>query len=82
MDTMKSPGMVPDGQRGKITWLEAVRIPSGESYISVIKRLALIMRVRYEAVCTFLERNGLLGIIRGHEAQDAGFGHCHLFLLR
>ncbi|KAJ7595549.1 serine/threonine-protein phosphatase 2B catalytic subunit [Mycena floridula] len=27
----------------------------------------------YEAACQFLERNGLLGIIRGHEAQDAGF---------
>ncbi|TRM56652.1 Metallo-dependent phosphatase-like protein [Schizophyllum amplum] len=27
----------------------------------------------YEAACAFLERNGLLGIIRGHEAQDAGY---------
>lgn len=27
----------------------------------------------YEASCKFLERNGLLGIIRGHEAQDAGY---------
>lgn len=27
---------------------------------------------RYEAACQFLERNNLLGIIRGHEAQDAG----------
>ncbi|KAF8634699.1 hypothetical protein AX15_000756 [Amanita polypyramis BW_CC] len=27
----------------------------------------------YEAACKFLERNGLLGIIRGHEAQDAGY---------
>ncbi|KAF8869066.1 Metallo-dependent phosphatase-like protein [Infundibulicybe gibba] len=27
----------------------------------------------YEAACQFLERNGLLGIIRGHEAQDAGY---------
>jgi serine/threonine-protein phosphatase 2B catalytic subunit len=26
----------------------------------------------YTAACQFLERNGLLGIIRGHEAQDAG----------
>ncbi|KAK6992637.1 Metallo-dependent phosphatase-like protein, partial [Favolaschia claudopus] len=25
----------------------------------------------YAAACQFLERNGLLGIIRGHEAQDA-----------
>ncbi|KAH7908794.1 Metallo-dependent phosphatase-like protein [Hygrophoropsis aurantiaca] len=27
----------------------------------------------YEAACKFLERNSLLGIIRGHEAQDAGY---------
>ncbi|EGN94333.1 hypothetical protein SERLA73DRAFT_114496 [Serpula lacrymans var. lacrymans S7.3] len=27
----------------------------------------------YEAACKFLERNGLLGIIRGHEAKDAGY---------
>lgn len=27
----------------------------------------------YEASCQFLERNHLLGIIRGHEAQDAGY---------
>ncbi|KAF7333356.1 Serine/threonine-protein phosphatase [Mycena venus] len=27
----------------------------------------------YAAACQFLERNGLLGIIRGHEAKDAGY---------
>ncbi|KAJ6629337.1 Metallo-dependent phosphatase-like protein, partial [Mycena sp. CBHHK59/15] len=27
----------------------------------------------YAAACQFLERNSLLGIIRGHEAQDAGY---------
>ncbi|TFK63936.1 Metallo-dependent phosphatase, partial [Pluteus cervinus] len=27
----------------------------------------------YEAACQFLERNGLLGIIRGHEAQNDGY---------
>ncbi|KII85433.1 hypothetical protein PLICRDRAFT_178507 [Plicaturopsis crispa FD-325 SS-3] len=27
----------------------------------------------YTAACQFLERNQLLGIIRGHEAQDAGY---------
>ncbi|KAG7095065.1 hypothetical protein E1B28_005855 [Marasmius oreades] len=27
----------------------------------------------YEAVCQFLDRNHLLGVIRGHEAQDAGY---------
>lgn len=28
---------------------------------------------RYNAVCQFLERNNLLTLIRGHEAQDAGY---------
>ena len=28
---------------------------------------------RYEAVCAFLNRNNLLGVFRGHEAQDAGY---------
>ncbi|KAF8965423.1 serine/threonine-protein phosphatase 2B catalytic subunit [Flammula alnicola] len=27
----------------------------------------------YDAVCQFLDRNGLLTLIRGHEAQDAGY---------
>lgn len=27
---------------------------------------------RFEAVIKFLDRNELLGVIRGHEAQDAG----------
>lgn len=27
----------------------------------------------YDAACAFLDRTGLLGIIRGHEAQDAGY---------
>ncbi len=27
----------------------------------------------YEAVVKFLQRNDLLGVIRGHEAQDAGY---------
>jgi len=28
---------------------------------------------RYDAVCAFLNRNNLLGVFRGHEAQDAGY---------
>ena len=28
---------------------------------------------RFEAVTKFLERNSLLTVIRGHEAQDAGY---------
>jgi serine/threonine-protein phosphatase 2B catalytic subunit len=33
----------------------------------------LISVRRYEAVLKFLDRNDLLGVIRGHEAQDAGY---------
>jgi serine/threonine-protein phosphatase 2B catalytic subunit len=33
----------------------------------------LMSRCRYNAVIKFLERNALLGVIRGHEAQDAGY---------
>lgn len=32
-----------------------------------------LARIRYDAVCQFLERNNLLTVIRGHEAQDAGY---------
>ncbi len=35
-------------------------------------RILLIGLCRYDAVIKFLERNELLGVIRGHEAQDAG----------
>jgi serine/threonine-protein phosphatase 2B catalytic subunit len=35
-------------------------------------RSSLTVSCRYEAVIKFLERNELLGVIRGHEAQDAG----------
>lgn len=30
-------------------------------------------RYSYRAVCKFLAKNGLLAVIRGHEAQDAGY---------
>jgi serine/threonine-protein phosphatase 2B catalytic subunit len=33
----------------------------------------LIVMGSYEAVIKFLQRNDLLGVIRGHEAQDAGY---------
>lgn len=33
---------------------------------------------RYEAACNFLERNNLLGIIRGHEVQQHGYVSCLL----
>jgi serine/threonine-protein phosphatase 2B catalytic subunit len=33
----------------------------------------LMVICSYEAVIKFLQRNDLLGVIRGHEAQDAGY---------
>ena len=33
----------------------------------------LMTMYSYEAVIKFLQRNDLLGVIRGHEAQDAGY---------
>jgi hypothetical protein len=36
------------------------------------QRSFLIRSCRYEAVVKFLERNELLGVIRGHEVQDSG----------
>jgi hypothetical protein len=37
------------------------------------RHLVLIPVRRYDAVIKFLDRNDLLGVIRGHEAQDAGY---------
>ena len=52
---------------------EAVPIISRLSLVLFFShRSFLIVSCRYEAVIKFLERNELLGVIRGHEAQDAG----------
>jgi serine/threonine-protein phosphatase 2B catalytic subunit len=40
--------------------------------IFLSQRSFLIRSCRYEAVVKFLERNELLGVIRGHEVQDSG----------
>jgi serine/threonine-protein phosphatase 2B catalytic subunit len=45
---------------------------SGFCFFSLSHGSFLIVSCRYEAVIKFLERNELLGVIRGHEAQDAG----------
>ncbi|KAL0959361.1 hypothetical protein HGRIS_014615 [Hohenbuehelia grisea] len=47
-------------------------VPPGTTYIHNVTR-GCSYHFTYEAACQFLERNGLLGIIRGHEAQDAGY---------
>jgi serine/threonine-protein phosphatase 2B catalytic subunit len=43
---------------------------SSPRHIRLLRLYFLIYR--YNAACQFLERNGLLSIIRAHEAQDAG----------
>ena len=48
---------------------------------SIGNRRKRIMCRRFEAVTKFLERNSLLTVIRGHEAQDAGYVCCSLRLV-
>ncbi|KAF8733666.1 hypothetical protein AX14_003683 [Amanita brunnescens Koide BX004] len=47
-------------------------VPPGTQFLPNVQR-GCSYTFTYEAACKFLERNGLLGIIRGHEAQDAGY---------
>lgn len=48
------------------------RIPPGTPFLSNQTRGCSYF-FTYDAACAFLDRTGLLGIIRGHEAQDAGY---------
>ncbi|KAF9653553.1 Metallo-dependent phosphatase [Thelephora ganbajun] len=48
------------------------KIPPGTMYIHNSAR-GCSFYYTYEAVCAFLVRNNLLGVFRGHEAQDAGY---------
>ncbi|GLB41241.1 putative phosphatase 2B catalytic subunit [Lyophyllum shimeji] len=47
-------------------------LPSGSTFLHNATRGCSFF-FTYEATCQFLERNNLLGVIRGHEAQDAGY---------
>ncbi|KAF4566089.1 hypothetical protein EYR40_002095 [Pleurotus pulmonarius] len=47
-------------------------VPQGTTFLNNATR-GCSYYFTYEAACQFLERNNLLGIIRGHEAQDAGY---------
>ncbi|KAJ8488250.1 hypothetical protein ONZ45_g14019 [Pleurotus djamor] len=47
-------------------------VPPGTTFLNNTTR-GCSYYFTYEAACKFLERNNLLGIIRGHEAQDAGY---------
>ena len=49
----------------------APHLPPGTTYLPNQTRGCSYF-FTYEAVCQFLDRNHLLGVIRGHEAQDAG----------
>ena len=40
---------------------------------SLFPALLLPLHLSYNACCEFLQRNGMLSIIRAHEAQDAGY---------
>ncbi|KAJ7263018.1 Metallo-dependent phosphatase-like protein [Mycena rebaudengoi] len=51
---------------------EEARVPAGTTFLHNATR-GCSFYFTYAAACQFLERNGLLGIIRGHEAQDAGY---------
>lgn len=74
-------GFVHNHVRGCSYFFTCVFRPSVSLSLSVLARQAGV-RVppltkqrdfdRYTAACQFLERNGLLSIIRAHEAQDAG----------
>mgnify|MGYP002174399395 CR=1 FL=1 len=56
-----------------IIMFEAALTSSRESDVSVSLSYTNLIQLRYTAACNFLERNGLLSIIRAHEAQDAGY---------
>ncbi|KAH6904161.1 serine/threonine-protein phosphatase 2B catalytic subunit [Coprinopsis sp. MPI-PUGE-AT-0042] len=47
-------------------------LPAGTSFVPNATRGCSFFYT-YNAVCQFLERNNLLTVIRGHEAQDAGY---------
>ncbi|KAK7052467.1 Serine/threonine-protein phosphatase [Favolaschia claudopus] len=51
---------------------EERQVPAGATFLHNATRGCSFF-FTYAAACQFLERNGLLGIIRGHEAQDAGY---------
>ncbi|KAF8586798.1 Metallo-dependent phosphatase [Ramaria rubella] len=69
----QEPGM--DGLLCDILWADPI-----ENYSRLLPPGFIHNNVRgcsffysYTAVCDFLQRNGLLSVIRAHEAQDAGF---------
>ena len=45
--------------------------PDHDSSSSAVSHTVAVCR--YEAVIKFLDRNELLGVIRGHEFQDSGY---------
>lgn len=74
MDTNKKTARYPQERCLSTTALGAARITT-RMWLSPHHTLrdSEIRSPRYEAVCAFLNRNNLLGVFRGHEAQDAGY---------
>ena len=62
-----SEGFIHNHVRGCSYFFTFVRI-----FTAMSMRWLMYVVCRYTAACQFLERNGLLSIIRAHEAQDAG----------
>lgn len=74
-DTSKKMGKYPQGRCSSTTALEVVHFITRTSYSFIPPRINAERPIsyRYDAVCAFLNRNNLLGVFRGHEAQDAGY---------
>jgi len=74
-DTNRKMGKYPQGRCSFTTVLAVVRFTTRGWSIFVSPALSpnSPLPCRYDAVCAFLNRNNLLGVFRGHEAQDAGY---------
>ncbi|KXN83063.1 Serine/threonine-protein phosphatase 2B catalytic subunit, partial [Leucoagaricus sp. SymC.cos] len=79
MDRFQEPGA--HGLLCDLLWSDPIQafgqeqssgVPPGSHFLPNATR-GCSFYYTYEAVCAFLERNNLLTVIRGHEAQDAGF---------
>jgi len=73
-DTSRRMVKYPQGRCSSTTVLGVVHFTIRMWFALVPPRVnAESLLPRYEAVCAFLTRNNLLGVFRGHEAQDAGY---------
>ncbi|EKM77729.1 hypothetical protein AGABI1DRAFT_76707 [Agaricus bisporus var. burnettii JB137-S8] len=78
MDRFKEPGS--HGLLCDLLWADPIScygteqgsVPRGTMFVPNSNR-GCSYSYTYDAVCSFLDRNGLLSLVRGHEAQDAGY---------